>query len=329
MPIKKKSSILSHKTKSITGKSNSVPKSLKPQQTRQIIRRFHVLQKNKYSILTKLRKIYPEINIDNYKELIHGKIYQNSFNIFQIPAKYSDNKIYKIDETLSITQLIEILAKIDSEIEQRGGIETYQSASTQGQTNKRGGDSSKKLIEWLRDEKYEDKLNNLTALEIGCLSPSNAITTCGIFKEITRIDLNSQDPLIIEQDFMKRPLPTAPNEKYNLISCSLVVNFVPLPKERGEMLIRITKFLKKATKDSLSCLFFVLPLPCITNSRYFDNDKLLEIMKSLGFTQSFSYEANKVAYWLFDWNGKITNKKFNKKELHSGSSRNNFCITIH
>ena len=79
-------------------------------------------------------------------------------------------------------------------------------------------------------------------LEIGCLSPYNAISTSSIFDDVVRIDLNSQNSLILEQNFMDRPLPQKESEKFNLISCSLVINFVPSPKERGEMLLRITKF---------------------------------------------------------------------------------------
>ncbi|RLV90398.1 25S rRNA [Spathaspora sp. JA1] len=316
--------------KTITGNSMSVPKSIKPQQARQIIRRFHILQKNRYSIINKLEKTNRNITIDNYKELFKkNRIYQSAFKNFVLPQKYSDNQVYKIDDSLSNDILVSILAQIDSEIEQRGGIEAYQSASTEGQTTKRGGDSSKRLVDWLREEPYSGRLDNVNALEIGCLSPHNVISTCGIFKDIVRIDLNSQDPLIFEQNFMERPLPKNDSEKFNLISCSLVLNFIPSPQERGEMLIRMTKFLKKPTSNSISMLFLVLPLPCITNSRYLDNKRLLEIMNHLGFTQSYYYEAKKVAYWLFEWNGKpIKEKKFPKTNLYSGSSRNNFCISI-
>ncbi|KAI3405755.2 BMT2 [Candida oxycetoniae] len=324
---------LLHHAKTITGNNGGglrTGKSLKPQQTRQIIRRFHQLQKNKHAILTRLRQFY-DISGCKYEVIKQDKLYRESFNSFKIPAKYCDNEIYKIDSTLSRSDLVEILAKIDSEIEQRGGIEKYQTASAQGQTSKRGGDSSKKLIEWLRTEKYAFKIgNDVTALEIGCLSPRNAISTSGIFTSVIKIDLNSQDPLILQQDFMKRPLPKNKTEKFNLISCSLVLNFVPSHEERGKMLKRITKFLKEPKDDNsiMSSLFLVLPLPCVSNSRYFDNTQLLKIMESIGFEQTFYHEAKKVAYWLFDWNGKLKRARFSKRELHSRSNGNNFCITI-
>ncbi|CCG21329.1 hypothetical protein CORT_0A09440 [Candida orthopsilosis Co 90-125] len=315
---------------SITGKKGlTKQKTLKPEHTRQIIRRFHILQKNKHAILTKLGTHMTSIDDHNYESLKKDNLYQTEFNSFKVPSKYSDNEVYRIENGLAKTDLIKILARIDSEIDQRGGIHVYQSASTQGQTGKRGGDSSKKLVEWLKDDKYKSKLQNVTALEIGCLSPHNVISTSGVFSSVCKIDLNSQDPAIEQQDFMKRPLPANDSEKFNLISCSLVINFVPSHKERGDMLLRMTKFLKSPKNGSLSSLFLVLPIPCITNSRYFDNQRLIQIMSTLGFEQTFFYEAKKVAYWLFDWNGKVVKSaKFPKKELHSGSQRNNFCITF-
>ena len=351
---KVKRGLLRH-SKSITGKFRLLnSKSLKPQQTRQLIRRFHVLQKNRHLILVKLLQIKKLIdskekeqrNEEEKKEreakvydiLKNNKQYKAAYDAFKCPSKYADCEVYKIDSTVQDeSMLIKTLAKIDAEIEQRGGLSRYQIASTQGQTGKRGGDSSKKLVEWLRTDEYNTKLQNVTALEIGCLSTQNFITTSGIFSHIDRIDLNSQDPMILQQDFMKRDLPKSDKEKYNLISCSLVLNFVPSHEERGQMLKRITQFLKKpvASIDKsqqlrlLSSLFLVLPLPCVTNSRYLDKEHLLKIMKSLGFTQTFYHEAKKVAYWIFDWDGKIQkNASFTKKELHSGSNRNNFCITL-
>ena len=333
MANKKKKGGLLKRPNTITG-SSIVPKSLKPQQARQIIRRFHVLQKNKTSVINKLSKS-TQLSIENYKEVIGERstfniAYQRSYSEFILPIKYGDNKLINVEHILNDIELVKELAIIDSEIDQRGGINSYQSASVQGQNNKRGGDSSKKLVEWLKELDYKDRLNDAPALEIGCLSPTNVISTCGIFKDIVRIDLNSQNHLILEQDFMARPLPSKKSDRFNLISCSLVINFVPSPKERGAMLQRITQFLKKPTKDSVSTLFLVLPLPCVSNSRYFDNKTLLNIMTHLGFTQTKYYEAKKVVYWLFDWNGEPSKifKSFPKKGLNPGSSRNNFCITL-
>lgn len=319
------------------------PKSLKPKEARRLIRRFHVLQKNRYSIVAKLNELLnipgERISTDTYKQQIRNNFplffekYNERYKSFKVSSKYADNDLIRIDEQTTTEMLITKLAEIDSESDKRGGIEAYQSASTQGQNGKRGGDSLKKLVEWLKDENhlYNNKLDQeLNALEIGCLSPSNLISTSGIFKEVVRIDLNSQNHLILEQDFMMRPLPKTNLEKFNMISCSLVLNFVPSPRERGDMLRRITQFLKPPkSSDSLSSLFLVLPLPCIENSRYFNNDILNKIMSRLGFHQKCYYAAKKVAYWLFDWEGKVKRgEKINKREVAAGANKNNFCITL-
>ncbi len=43
------------------------------------------------------------------------------------------------------------LIAINAEIEALGGLDAYQEASTLGQDKERGGDSSKVLVEWLKD----------------------------------------------------------------------------------------------------------------------------------------------------------------------------------
>lgn len=49
----------------------------------------------------------------------------------------------------------------------------------------------------------------------------------------TPIDLHSQHPDILEQNFFDRPIPLSPDEGYDVISCSLVLNFVGNPIQRG------------------------------------------------------------------------------------------------
>lgn len=281
------------------------PKTLKPKNTRKLIRRYHVLLKNKSIILKKLNW-EKDFKLGKWE-----KIYKKGFD-------NPNEQLFKLDG-LNEGQLVEKLGQIDGEIEKNGGLEVYQIASTQGQSNKRGSDSSKKLVEWI--EKFE--LKDPQALEIGCLSPENVISTCGIFKSITRIDLHSQHPLIQQQDFMERPLPKSDKEKFHLISCSLVVNFVDSPQGRGEMLKRMTEFLLPQ-----GYLFFVLPLPCIENSRYFNNERMLSIMESLGFVQLNHHNSTKLAYWLFQWTKPIEKRKFKKVELNKGSNKNNFCIVL-
>lgn len=350
-PQKKKSSLISKRTIPITGNKelHNAPKSLKPLRARQLIRRFHVLLKYKSSILTRIRKLVKwsdekdgNIN-DNYMTIInkkkqYGKIYQdewdktwNGLKINKTPQSVIDPDINdRISNDTTVEDMIRILGKIDSEIKKRGGLETYQTASTLGQDGKRGGDSSKILVKWIKE--LGNEINTDTALEIGCLSSKNEISTSKIFKSITRIDLHSQEPNIIEeQDFLKRPLPQIDEEKFDCISCSLVVNFVPSAEQRGEMLCRMCDFLNEPRYDKNSFLFFVIPLPCVENSRYCNLETMDLIFSKLGFEKMKYHQTHKLAYWLLKWKGsKFVDFKFtcHKKELRTGKDRNNFCIII-
>ena len=80
-------------------------------------------------------------------------------------------------------------------------IDVYQQASSKGQDVQRGGDSSKILVQWLKNVSFE----GLRVLEVGCLDADNAISKHLLRNEasaIRRIDLRSRDPRIEQQDFM-------------------------------------------------------------------------------------------------------------------------------
>ncbi|KAI4686384.1 uncharacterized protein J4E84_005662 [Alternaria hordeiaustralica] len=228
-------------------------------------------------------------------------------------------------------------------IEKNGGIKMYQAASKQGQAKDRGGDSSKLLVDWLQqskvlDPKARDRRSagnaELRCLEVGALSAKNEISKYASVINMTRIDLNSQGPGIEKQDFMERPLPTCDDERFDIISLSLVLNYVPDAVGRGEMLKRITKFLRKGvawteTADSvLPVLFFVLPLPCVDNSRYLDEDLFLGIMGDLGFTMKFSKNSSKLCYYLFTLTNEPKATTAEKRKIRDGPGMNNFCIVV-
>lgn len=233
--------------------------------------------------------------------------------------------------------------EIAQAIERNGGIKMYQAASKQGQAKDRGGDSSKLLVDWLQqskvlDPKARDRRSagdaELRCLEVGALSTKNEISKYASVIDMTRIDLNSQGPGIEKQDFMERPLPTCDDERFDIISLSLVLNYVPDAVGRGEMLKRITKFLRKGvawteTADSvLPVLFFVLPLPCVDNSRYLDEDLFLGIMGDLGFTMRFSKNTSKLCYYLFTLTNEPKATTAEKRKIRDGPGMNNFCIVV-
>src|ERR1700686_3244566 len=97
-------------------------------------------------------------------------------------------------------------------------------------------------------------------------------------------------------------------EKFDLISLSLVLNFVPTPQGRFAMLERTTQFLRQSTHSIYPALFLVLPLPCVDNSRYTTRDHLSSIMTSLGYSLIQNKESKRMAYWLYHWTGRTEPK---------------------
>jgi len=235
------------------------------------------------------------------------------------------------------------VTELSRQINARGGLQTYQSASLTGQGGDRGGDSSRILMDWIEPilpavKSTKEAETSLRMLEIGALSASNACSQSGLFK-MERIDLHSQAKEIMQQDFMERPIPTDDLGKFDIISLSLVLNFVPDPVGRGLMLEHTLKFLRDPvsyeTKGSIAeffpSLFLVLPASCVTNSRYMDEAKLEAMMESLGYLKVEKKLSSKLAYYL--WRVPTSSRRkrrasFKKIELRSGKTRNNFSIVF-
>ncbi|CAF9925279.1 MAG: hypothetical protein GOMPHAMPRED_003847 [Gomphillus americanus] len=228
--------------------------------------------------------------------------------------------------------------EIRLQIETQGGLAKYQQASIQGQSSQRGGDSSKLLIEWLQELGLSTtEHTKLRLLEVGALRVDNACSRCGIF-DVVRIDLNSQHEQILQQDFMTRPMPVDEADReengFDVISLSLVLNYIPDPVGRGEMLKIVASFLRRALQNeqlnTFPGLYLVLPRPCITNSRYLDEAMLEAMMSSLGYVMTRTKLSSKLAYYYFRyvWDQPTVSQAFTKKELRKASNMNNFAIVL-
>jgi len=226
--------------------------------------------------------------------------------------------------------------KLGREIEALGGIGKYQQASLQGQRDDRGGDSSRVLMEWLEPVVSDLKSRPLRMLEVGALSTNNACSKSGCF-EIERIDLNSQGEGIRQQDFMKRQRPKTEEERFDIISLSLVLNYVPDYRQRGSMLLQTLDFLREPgpvpgspLDSSFPGLFLVLPEACVSNSRYLDEKRLEAIMKALGYEKVQSKATRRLVYYLWKRVRGMPDfiPDYMKKEIRKGASRNNFAIVL-
>ena len=247
--------------------------------------------------------------------------------------------------------------RLTEQLEINGGLAAYQVASTQGQSKDRGGDTSGVLVEWLGLKREVGsgsgsgprlpprKAEAVRILEVGALSPRNALNIPGL-TIVRRIDLRSQDPNQIEEcDFMELPVEVAwqGSTGYHVVSLSLVLNYVGDSGERGRMLERTRRFLKHSSVTDggrriseecmalLPALFLVLPLSCVVNSRYLTEERLVEIMESLGFAQMRVKRSAKLYYSL--WRLRVgyaenSREVFKKEEVRSGKDRNNFCIVL-
>ncbi|ORY63510.1 putative methyltransferase-domain-containing protein [Pseudomassariella vexata] len=229
------------------------------------------------------------------------------------------------------------VAAINAEISALGGLERYQQASLQGQRIDRGGDSSRVLMEWLNpvQSMLKDLPNGpLRMLEVGALSTTNQCSKSGVFA-MHRIDLNSQGEGILQQDFMERPLPKDDSERIDIISLSLVLNFVPDAHVRGRMLQRTLEFLKEPNRHAnpelnefFPSLFLVLPAPCVTNSRYMDETRLEAIMVALGYVKVKSKMTQRLVYYLWAKKTAACDTAFAKTQVRTGTARNNFSIVL-
>ncbi|KAJ1721571.1 25S rRNA (adenine2142-N1)-methyltransferase [Coemansia erecta] len=241
------------------------------------------------------------------------------------------------------------IAQVSREMAEMGGLDWYQKASLLGQCKQRGGDTSRWLVPRLHELGLDKREKRLRLLEVGALSSRNYEKEHH-WIDVVPIDLNSQEPGIYQLDFLDIKIGSAEQAEpsstddddnddddepdngkaqlfgspFEVISLSLVVNFIGDPGRRGDMLRQAAKLL---TPDGL--LFLVLPRSCVANSRYLDDERLLAIMECLGFAQLQSHHTAKLAHYLYRFNGPSeSNESFKKKLLYSEGGRNNFSIVI-
>ena len=210
------------------------------------------------------------------------------------------------------------------------------------------------------------KGDGLRMLDVGALSIDGACARSGRFRKdgtidggIDRIDLNSRNPRIRQVDFMEMgPPATEAEEKeagypssdnsqgegYDIVALSLVLNFVSDPAARGEMLKHVALFLRRGRRPGESSpqesrfdgllpgLFLVLPAPCVENSRYLDETRMVGIMRALGYTLVRRKASAKLLCYLWRYDSRDfasdSVDAFKKHEVRKGKDRNNFAIVL-
>ncbi|KAN0059731.1 25S rRNA (adenine2142-N1)-methyltransferase [Thecaphora frezii] len=231
-------------------------------------------------------------------------------------------KYHTLEKQLANAKDEEEKQRIRKQQEELGGLEKYQEDSMKGGDRVKGGESGKWCAEQL--EKVRGK-KDIKILDVGAISG----TSYEKFKWIhpTSIDLNPRSDAVQKCDFFDLPKPASEEDKFELVALSLVLNFVGDLRKRGEMLLHAHHYLRPG-----GFLYLVLPLPCVTNSRYLTHDHLRSIISSCGYEVLVQHDSKRLTRWLLKRKKSPRNKWdrqiYRKKELVSGPHRNNFAICL-
>ncbi|GAA5968850.1 hypothetical protein JCM11641_000756 [Rhodosporidiobolus odoratus] len=238
--------------------------------------------------------------------------------------------------------------KLEMEREELGGLEGYQEASKHGGDKARGGETSKWLIKQIRDLKIglEDEVKpaepvvptiledgtkvwpakkerrKLRLLDVGAIA--GTAYTDFPWIATTSIDLNPQAPHVQKCNFFDFPRPEQEEEKYDVVALSLVMNYEGSLSNRGQMLLHAHSYLRPT-----GYLYLVLPLPCLTNSRYLSHDHLRSILTSTGWSVAKQHDSAKLTYWLLKRSEEGPDgKEWKREEVRTGVGRNNFVVVV-
>jgi 25S rRNA (adenine2142-N1)-methyltransferase len=138
--------------------------------------------------------------------------------------------------------------------------------------------------------KKGDERKVLNGLEVGavttefcCQSPS--------WIQFRSIDLNSQHPKIEKRDFFSLKVR---EDEFDVILNSMVLNCVAEPEDRGEMLLRMAKMLRKET----GVLFITIPRRCVENNPFCSTDIFNETLRACGLSIVLTKMSPKIAFWV-------------------------------
>jgi 25S rRNA (adenine2142-N1)-methyltransferase len=244
-------------------------------------------------------------------------------------AKY--HTLLKEKEKLKKKGRGELTHEIEQQLEDLGGLDHYQKLSQRGA--QRGSDSSKWVLKQIKQKQLiPPDLTQvpLKLLDVGALQDYYSKHPEFSSKQIAleAIDLNPQDQKVKKADFFEFANSLG-SFQYDFLVLSLVLNFVPLPEERGEMLRLAASILKRSS----GILFIVLPLACVENSRYMKHSRFVKLVQSCGFVLVEQDHSNKLARYVFrrmsiEQEASHPKIDYRRKTCRYGKGNfNNFCIT--
>lgn len=166
----------------------------------------------------------------------------------------------------------------------------------------------------LRPGKNEGPLN---VLEVGAINTQ--LLSCP-WLNVKAIDLISRHEQIEQIDFFS----VKPAAKYDVLVSSMVLNCVPTPEKRGEMLK-----LYRLHLNANGMVFLMIPLLCLTNSKTMTYDAFVDLLMEVGFNVVESKQSPKVAFFCLKPIAHEENVKMKTaKKTHAKRKGNDFHVVL-
>lgn len=210
------------------------------------------------------------------------------------------------------------ILEVDEKLQAMGGRNEYQRASqlsTSFHSTSKWVLGHLSRLGWLRGikvqgdvltEKQERACRRHTRiLEVGAinselLDAAADATASGDAKhriDVRAIDLHAMEDRIEEADFLSLPyLNSIVSQRYDVIVCSMVINCVPTPVERGIMMLQLFEHLRPG-----GLLFLTLPKYCLTKSAFITMEIFEEMLGGeggVGFDVQETKQSPKVAFFI-------------------------------
>lgn len=142
---------------------------------------------------------------------------------------------------------------------------------------------------------------------------------------VRAIDLHAMHNKIEEMDFLRMD---APSEPYDVIVCSMVLNCVTTPSDRGRM---INKIFACLLPNGLC--FLTIPKTCLELSRFLNRQRFEELLEAAGLrVLSHAKDSPKVAFFQLERKPRVEpiDPKWTKQPIlfRGKKYRNEFAVTL-
>ena len=179
---------------------------------------------------------------------------------------------------------------------------------------------------------------NTELLDVAAETVTSGSTSSGATKyrlDVRSIDLHSMEARIEEADFLTLPFCSEDvTGRYDVIVCSMVINCVPTPADRGKMLARLFHHLRPG-----GFLFLTLPKSCLTRSAFMTMAVFQDMLGrsgGVGFDIVETKQSPKVSFFICrrpeaeEGQPKALNKLWTKQTLLNKGKKfpNQFAMTL-